>query len=793
MSPSERQSEAHPVIEKYRRRFSEQLSPSPGGTSPLSEAEERFFVLSNATAEAIWDCNLDTQTVWWNETYERLFGRRTTDELSPEWWIERIHPEDLEKTVTGLETALSGSGNHWLAEYRFRLQDGNYAPIRDRTFIARRPDGSARRLTSAKTDLTEQRRVEAQLRDTSSILQSFYESVPICMGVVEVLDQDFEIVHANPASCKLLGVAPGQAQGRRLSECGMPPAILAEWVEQWRQAHASWQPVRFESYSPRSERGFASTVPEVAPGESGRLRVIYTAEDITQYRRSLEEQRESEERFRRLYESNIIGIVSGNEDRVIEANDVFLQMVGYTREDLAAGRLRWYEMTAPEFRHLGPQTIADVKSTGSYGPFEKQYLRKDGGRISALVGCIRLQDSPYRDLCFVLDLTERQKLQQRILETQKFESVGVLAGGIAHDFNNLLVGVIGHASLAQEMMPAGHAARDLLNQVIKNGEQAAHLTRQMLAYSGKGRFLLEPLNLSALFEEISILVIPAISKDIVLDMNLPHDLPEVEADRGQMRQVFTNLVLNAAESIPEKGGHIWVETGVREIESPRPESEWAAGEVVAGRYVYLEVIDTGCGMDHTTRTKIFDPFFTTKFVGRGLGLAAVAGIVRGHKGAISVISAPGHGSRFLALFPASLRGARLRAVPEPVEQRHVKGTVLVVDDESVVRQMARAALERHGYEVMVAENGRQAIELFNRNPMDFSLVVLDLSMPGMSGAQTLPALRRTRPEIPVLITSGYSESQVLGMFAGQNVSGFLQKPFSSQILVTRIGATLDQA
>ena len=398
------------------------------------------------------------------------------------------------------------------------------------------------------------------------------------------------------------------------------------------------------------------------PGESGRPRVVYTAEDITHYRRSLEEQRGSEERFRRLYESNIIGIVSGDEERVIDANDVFLHMVGYTRADLAAGLLRWYDMTAPEFRHLGPQTIADVKSTGSFGPFEKEYLRKDGSRVSALIGCIRLQDSPYRDLCFVLDLTESKKLQQRVLEAQKFESVGVLAGGIAHDFNNLLVGIIGHASLAQDLLPGSHPARELLSHVVKNGEQAAHLTRQMLAYSGKGRFLLEPLNLSELYEEISILVKPAISKDIVLEMNLPQDLPPVEGDRGQMRQVFTNLVLNAAESITGRSGRIWVETGVRRIDVVRPESRWAAGDAPPGRYVYLEVIDTGCGMDEGTRTKIFDPFYTTKFVGRGLGLAAVAGIVRGHKGAISVTSTPGQGSRFLVLFPVSPHAQTVDAV-----------------------------------------------------------------------------------------------------------------------------------
>ncbi len=790
MSPSHHLSEAQFLVDRYRTRFTAMARSGSGGY-PLSEAEEGFVVLANATNDAIWDCNLDTRTMWWNDVYETLFGRRTSEEDSPDWWINRIHPEDRERTVASLETALAGTGNHWLAEYRFLLSGGNYGVIRDRTFIARHPDGSPRRITSAKADLSEQRRVEAELRDTASILQSFYDSVPICLGVLEVMEGDFQVLHANPASCAILQVPPSQARGCSLAGRGMPPAILAEWQERYRESSAKGEPVRFEYHSEASGRWFGATVSAVSPGQSGRPRLVYAVEDITQYRRSVEGQRESEERFRRLYESNIIGIVSGDEEHVIDANDVFLHMVGYTREDLAAGRLRWFDMTAPEYRHLGPLTIADVKSRGSSGPFEKDYLRKDGGRISVLLGCIRLSDSPYRDLSFVLDLTERKKLQQRVLEAQKFESVGVLAGGIAHDFNNLLVGILGHASLAQERLPIAHPARDLLNEVIRNGEQAAHLTRQMLAYSGKGRFLLEPLDLSSLFEEISILVRPAISRDIDLEMNLPGDLPPVEGDRGQMRQVFTNLVLNAAESI-DGTGRIWVETGVRQISDPRSETTWATGDLAPGRYVYLEVIDTGCGMDESVRSKIFDPFYTTKFVGRGLGLAAVAGIIRGHKGAISVTSAPGHGSRFLVLLPVARQAQDPQAPPESAASSRSRGVVLVIDDEVIVRQMARTALERQGFEAVLASGGKEGIGLFAQDPAAYSLVVLDLSMPGLSGPEVLQELQQLRPDIPVLVTSGHTESHTREIFAGRKVAGFLQKPFSAQVLVARISAALEQ-
>lgn len=785
------ESPAETVIEDYRRRFlTVTFSHTP--SQAFTEDEERLLVLSGAVSEAIWDCDLETGTVRWNDRYQELFGQREPGSASADWWIERIHPEDRSRTVGGLESALTSGANHWIGKYRFRMSDGSFAEIRDRTFIARGSDGTPRRLTSAKADLTEQHRIEAELYDSASILHSFYESVPIALGVAELVDGDLEVVHANPAACRIMALAPDRAHGSRLGQCGMPPEIVKEWIARYAEAQSSGRPVRFEYFSRRSDRWFAATLSVVVPGESGRPRFVYTAENITQYKRTLAEQRESEERFRRLYESNIIGIVSSDGERLLDCNDIFLQMVGHTRMELEAGQLRWLDLTAPEYRHLGPQTIAGVKSIGSYGPFEKEYLRKDGSRIAVLVGCIRLQENPYQDLSFVLDLTESKKLQQRVLEAQKFESVGVLAGGIAHDFNNILVGVIGHASLAQDLLPPGHQVRDLLAQIVRNGEHAAHLTRQLLAYSGKGQFLLEPLHLSALFEEISILVRPAIARNIAVEMNLPADLPAVDADRGQMRQVFTNLVLNAAESIGEQGGRIWVETGVRNIETVSPQETWAAGEARPGPYVYLEVVDTGCGMDEATKAKIFDPFYTTKFVGRGLGLAAVAGIVRGHKGALRVTSTPGQGTRFLVLFPSSAKAIPAEA-PKAVSPAHSRGTVLVVDDEAVVRQMARAALERHGYQVELAENGPRAIEVFQSDPMRFSLIVLDLSMPGMSGAQALPELRRTRPEIPVLITSGYGEAQTLGMFAGQKVSGFLQKPFSSQVLLKRIGDTMEDA
>jgi len=420
---------------------------------------------------------------------------------------------------------------------------------------------------------------------------------------------------------------------------------------------------------------------------------------------------------------------------------------------------------------------------------ELDIVFEDGETVNLVGDAVPLldEDGKSRGSVGVLsNITELKRAETRLREAQKLESLGLLAGGVAHDFNNLLVGVIGNASLAQEMLPADSPAIELLEGVIKTGEQAAHLTRQMLAYSGKGRFVVEALNLSALIPEMSGLVRPSISKKIALHLDLDPELPPIEADRGQIQQVFMNLALNAAEAIGSHDGLISVRTGVQDVDEKYLRQQPAAAALRPGRYVCLEVRDTGCGMDGATKSRIFDPFFSTKFTGRGLGLAAVAGIVRGHKAAIIVESAPGKGSCFTALFPAAAAAIERRVAAARDVALQGAGVVLVVDDERIVREMVKRALERHGYTVLLADSGLEAIDVFRRHPGDIALVVLDLSMPGMSGEEALPELRKIRPQVKVVVSSGYSEAETMTLFKGQQVSGFIQKPYTSQGIAEKV-------
>jgi CheY-like chemotaxis protein len=312
----------------------------------------------------------------------------------------------------------------------------------------------------------------------------------------------------------------------------------------------------------------------------------------------------------------------------------------------------------------------------------------------------------------------------------------------------------------------------------------------MLAYAGKGQFLLERLDLSALILEMTALIQPSVPVKVALHFELEPNLPPIEADRVQVQQVFMNLVLNAVEAIGAESGQISIKTGLRAIDQPYLQRNPATAELSPGKYIYLEVSDTGCGMDPDTKARIFDPFFTTKFLGRGLGLAAVHGIVHAHKGAIAVSSAPGNGSCFTVLFPVPAQSSVLFDEPPDYPAPTGAGTVLVVDDDAGVRELAMKALTHRGYEVLLAVDGPDAIETLKRHPGDISLVVLDLTMPGMSGHEALPEIRKIRPAVNVLVSSGYDETETMALFKDQRVSGFIQKPYTLRRLAEMVKAAL---
>jgi PAS domain S-box-containing protein len=441
-----------------------------------------------------------------------------------------------------------------------------------------------------------------------------------------------------------------------------------------------------------------------------------------------------------------------------------------------------------------PATLERIRRGENIEHFETKRRRKDGTLIdvSLTVSSIKSQTGEITGASIVArDVTDRNRLEEQFRQAQKLESIGVLAGGIAHDFNNLLLAILGNASLALDDRTLPHTVRHELQEVVLASERAAELVRQLLVYAGKGVFAIKPVNLGKVVHEITHLIQSSIPKKIDLRFDLASDVPPVAADSGQIQQLVMNLIINAAEAIGENTGTVLVAVGAREIDQSYLRDVFGAGEIMPGWHVVLGVRDTGCGMNDRTKSRIFDPFFTTKFTGRGLGLAAALGIVRRHQGAIKVHSTPHRGTTFEVLLPV------MEGRPAPSESAALpgkpsgNGAILVVDDETLVGRTAKAALEHHGYEVILAKSGHEGIELFESRASEIAVVLLDMNMPMMGGETAFEQLKKIRPDVRVIVTSGYNEERAVERFGGKRVAGFIQKPYTPRQLAEKVKRVLE--
>lgn len=500
---------------------------------------------------------------------------------------------------------------------------------------------------------------------------------------------------------------------------------------------------------------------------------------------------ESENRYRTLAEAmpQVVWTAAHPTGEMDYINERWSRLTG-TSPDSALGH-KWLDFIVPEDQaHVREVWEAALASTH---PLEVDCRMQAAGQTARwqLTRALPLLEDgqPVKWLGTFTDIEDQRRAEQLFNQRQKLESIGILAGGVAHDFNNLLVGIVGGTSYALDVLPPTHELTPVLELAFKSSERAAHLTRQLLAYAGKGRFLVESIDLSQLLQTTSELIQASIPKSVELKLLTRPDLPHVESDASQLQQIVMNLIINAAEAIPpEREGFVIVRTDLQHIQSPR--TTWT-GDLRPGDYVVLEVRDNGSGIEPAVLNQIFDPFFTTKFTGRGLGLAAVHGILRSNKGAIEVESTPGKGSTFRVLLPPARTPAPEAMVTARPATNPPKGRILVVDDEPIVRSTAKLALEGDGHTVEVVASGQQALDILSRPGEHFSLVLLDLSMPGLDGGRTFDAIRRSHPDLPVVLCSGYSEAEIRRKFAGTTISGFLQKPFHRRTICDKVAQLLD--
>ena len=591
------------------------------------------------------------------------------------------------------------------------------------------------------------------------------------------LDRNWHFAYINRAAEVILGKRREELLGKDI--WGEYPRLSGSRVGAiYCEVYAKQVPNNFEYFHKATSTWFEASV---YPSNAGGISIYFV--DITQRKRD----EAGVARLATLVASSDDAILSMSPDGLIQSwNQGAERLYGYTPEEAIGHPV---DMLLPRDRVSEEEDLLESIRRGErLQHFETVRVRKDGKQIH-----VSLSISPIRNAkgliigvsAIARDVTARVELEEHFRKTQKLESLAVLAGGVAHDFNNLLVPIMGNASLAMQSLPEQDPARPILQAIIQAGERASNLTRQLLAYTGRGKFTVELVDLSELARDTAVLLRASIPRNVELQLDLAVDLPAVEADVTQIQQVVMNLVINAGEAIGNENGWVRVRTGVKEIGESFTGAIFPSGQVRPGRYVWLEVRDNGCGMDEVTMARIFDPFFTTKFTGRGLGLSAVAGIARSHGGILKVESAPGHGSALTVWLPAtSMRTSKHSK--QPGQELMGRGTILLVDDEDAVRQVAKAALEHYGYTVMLAEDGYRAVDLFSRIAEQVLLVILDLAMPGMRGEETFRRLKAIRPDVPVLLCSGFDELEAARRFQDGGIAGFLQKPYTVVQLAEKV-------
>lgn len=536
---------------------------------------------------------------------------------------------------------------------------------------------------------------------------------------------------------------------------------------------------------------------------SGALGMIT---DITGRKKAEEELLKHKEFIEDLIESMQDGfsVLDANGRRIM-ANKAFYRITGFSKEELIN--------IGPPFPFWPPEHINDIKMAfdgmrrGELKDFDLTFMRKNGERFPVIINtsCLRNEQGEVANYLIILkDITARKKaeeekleLERKLLHSQKLESLGILAGGIAHDFNNLLMAILGNLDIAAMKISPLSTAKTYIDAAIRASKKASELTNQMLAYSGRGLFVIKNIDLSQVIEENIHLLKASIPKTISLKLFLEKNISCIKADAMQIQQVVMNLIINASEAIGQHSGVISISTIVMECSQDFLNLSRILEKPEPGKFVCMEITDTGCGMDLEMQQRLFDPFFTTKFTGRGLGMSAVLGIIKGHKGAIMVESEVGKGTTLRVLFPVSEDSKEDQAKADSIgalkaqktEAYLLTGTVLVVDDEEMVRDVSLAILTGLGLNVISAADGEKAISIFKDNADKIDVVLMDLTMPGMDGIASFMEMKRIKPDVKVILSSGYGE-QELTQRKAEGFADFIQKPYVIQNLKEKLETLL---
>jgi len=786
----------------------------------LRKQEAQLRAVLDNTIIHVWSFD-GVQYLYQSKEWYRYTGQDPDLPRTIKRWTEVIHPDDVDETVKSWLKAWNSKG---IYDDHFRIKNTNseYRLFHSHAVPIYDENGNFQHYQGYNIDVTEQKRVEEDLRESESkhkrlhsMLRLMSDNLP---DLIWTKDIEGKFLFVNKACSEILldakntdepiGKTDTYFAERMMKSHPEIPDYLSfgkKCVESDLTVLTTKKPMRFdESGNVKSKFLYLDVYKALFNDENGKIiGTVGCARIVTKERQMEKELRKNEEKMRSLFENSPYAIlVTDINAKICDCNQTALDINGISSKDKLTGK-NIIDLISNKDKQRIMESIKKLTKQNYLRYEEYMILAIDGREFHGEISANVTRDSNGKPLYFIIiyrDITKRKKaeeerrlMMEQMQHVQKLESLGVLAGGIAHDFNNILMGVLGNADLVLNKLQLDSPIHKNIINIKTAAKRAAGLCDQMLTYSGKCQTTIQSLNLNQVIEEMAQLLKISISKKSILKCSFADNLPPVKGDATQISQVAMNLITNASEALGDKGGVITISTGCKEYNSAYLNKTFLGKELLEGAYVFLEVSDNGCGIDKEKISKIFDPFFSTKFTGRGLGLAAVLGIVKGHGGTLDIKSEIGKGTTFRVLFPCSNS-----PVNKIVEKKHnfkdwqIGGSILVIDDEEDICSVAKDMLELIGFKVITANDGQNAIKIFRQNTEEIVLVLLDMTMPYMSGEEVFNEIRKIKSKARIIISSGYNEYNIKKHFADMELDGFIKKPYQLEALKEIVYEVLTQ-
>ncbi len=754
----------------------------------LYRIRDIFKHLTDNITDVFWIRSADMKKLYYvSPAYDQIWGRPVNFQYTkPSDWIDQIVPGDRKRVAEAYD-ALMADAPTIDVEYQILRADGGTRWIRTRGFQVRDAEGTLIRLTGIVTDITSRKNSENELRLKeerlrllfNQIKDGFYQSTP-----------DGRLVEINPAMIEMFGYSSREDMLKADVKRDLyfsPEDRKSRTLDEGRETP--------EIYRMRRKDGSAIWVEDRGQykyDEEGNVLMHQgVLRDVTERRLAEERLMLSEERYRDLVENAHDIIFSHDLDgKYTSINKAGELITGYTHDEILG--LNISETVAPEDVAKLNDEIRKLLTGQHRNAYELELLGKDGRRIAVELNAkLVLHDGIAVGIQGIArDITERKLLEKQLAQAQKLESIGRLAGGIAHDFNNMLTAINGYSELTLRRMKDGDPLKNNIEEIKKAGERSALLTNQLLAFSRQQMLMPVVLDINEVISDITHMLQRLIGEDVQLVAMLKPNVGHVKVDAGQLSQIIMNLSVNSRDAMT-KGGTLTIETANVFLNEEYTNEHFG---VLPGAYVVISVSDTGEGMDRETRSRMFEPFFTTKEVGKGtgLGLATVYGIVKQSGGNVIAYSEPGHGTTVKVYLPRVVKEGESVAADAALKGSVLSAeTILLVEDEPIVRNLSRQILESSGFKVIEASNGAEALELFRTDNPEIDLLLTDVIMPEMGGRELAEQLKRRVPGLPVLFTSGYTDDAVMRHGFLETNSNFIQKPFTANSLSAKVRSVLE--